>query len=139
MSTFRKISPPNDSANVGYMIGWLSPGGGVRSWFFASTKNTKTTAFKYSQVTYAEGTRSFPVSKTLEVKLFTENLDRDTFQYVSSIMESDYVFLIEKTTDLYKKKKLIAVKNGRVKEGGTGGFHDFAFTIVTDTNAILNS
>lgn len=142
MSLFRQIVSSNKSvaasARLEYMIGWLSPSGGVRSWFFSSSKNLKTTDYKQASVDTLDGSRSFPLSKIQEYKIVTENLDYDTFQYVKSIMESDYVFLIRKNAEPYQKKDLIKIKNGKVKEHHTKDFYDFAFTFVTADNSILN-
>ncbi len=117
-------------ANNGTMMGWLSPSGGVRTWFFQSAG--RTVKHKNAPIHSTEGIRSIPVSADIVFEIKAHGLDLPTMDYVSSIMESNYVFLIAKAFPLDKKP--VSVENGDVKYGGAHKGYTFSgkYRIIRD-------
>ncbi len=98
MSVFRKQIPlsycGDGHGRLEYCLAWLSTDGGVRQWFFASSKNTKKTVYKSVKIESLDDVRSYPLAKTETVDIFADSLTHQEMVYVSSVLESDRVFAL---------------------------------------------
>ncbi len=121
-----------------YFLGWLSPDGGVRTWFFTSPKNAKETSLKFSAVHGIDGGRSFLSSKDDVIVLEALNLNNENFDYVKSIMESNYVFIIGKGSPDNSKKTLVQLKDGKIKEGLGESLSSIKVSFILKDNFTLN-
>ncbi len=115
MSVFRKVAPCSElyrpyHTRGEYLLEWLATSGGLRLWFFSSTKGQAFT--KYSNVPiYREGSaRSIPLTVQDEVTTSATGLDFDSFEYVRSIMESNCINIVGKDSS----RLPVCIKGGKV-------------------------
>ncbi len=100
MAVFRRIRTASEKtpylADGEYMFGWLSPTGGVRTWFFSASAVSRESSYKHLRVRTAGGERSYPTSHGETVEAVAEGLDKESLAYVSSILGPNYVFVVGK-------------------------------------------
>ena len=98
---FRKIRSASRSTigteDYEYTLFWLSPSGGVRQWPFSSTLGRKNEAFRHKVIDTIADFRSIPNRQEITIDMFSRSLSRAEFDYVSSIFESDRIFMYKKS------------------------------------------
>ncbi len=133
----RVIEPDNNHAPKGIMIGWLSGDGHVRTWFFTASGKSEESVAKHARILTKEGERSIPISGAMTGTVKATGLDRPTMDYLSSIIRSNYVFIIEKEWPL--KTKLVSLGNAKTKSGGAIKGYSFTMQYTIHDNNLLKS
>ncbi len=111
------------------MLGWLAPDCSLRTWFFDKDPKGDTTETKMGEVLTSEGLRTLPTSERTAHGIRAYGLDRATYDYVRSIMASNYAFFVHRG-DAFKKT-LITLANAKTSHGGDTKGYTFSGTYYT--------
>lgn len=138
MTTFRQISP-NSSINTvnekyEYYLTWLSPNGGIRSWFFSSTDGDKQTDYELFTIEGQTDIRSVPSEKREAVEVTTKSLESEEFDYIRSIMESNRVYQVNKDAT----RLPIAIVGGSIPRPNKNKEFEISIKFVYKEDDILN-
>lgn len=138
MTTFRKIKPSSIGnpykGDYEYMLMWLSPTGGIRLFLFSSSEGNETESFKSSVIDTDADFRSIPNAHNLEVDLTTKSLSRESFEYVSSIFESNRVISVGKDSSITP----VAIMKAKKKTQKIIKDFTIAFTISLQEPSLMN-
>ena len=138
MTKFRQVVPtstnqPEAEAYEHYLV-WLSPMGGVRSWFYSSTDGVIENDTSGVIIEGIEDIRNVPTQGREVVEAVTVSLNRDTFDYVASIMKSNRVYRCDKSGTLTP----VAVKFGAYEKANRSKEFNFKIVFSYKENSVLN-
>jgi len=101
MAFFRRIEPSSIYSSFKeeyeYLLNWISPNGGVRQWLFSSTDGRRQDKFKSIVIDTDSDYRSVPNTQDITIDVSSQSLSRDRFEYVSTLLKSNRIYLVSKS------------------------------------------
>jgi len=101
MTTFRQVIPNStqnpDNERFEFYLVWLSTGGGVRNWLFSHTDGGESDKFDAFTIEGLDNIRGVPSMERKMVNAVTKSMNKESFDYVKSIMSSNRVYRVDKT------------------------------------------
>lgn len=136
--TFRQVIPNStlNAVNERYQhyLVWLSPKGGVRNWLFSHTDGSEETKYKGIELESLTDIRSIPTEQRDSIKIMTEGISEEEYNYVRSILASNRIYKVTQGN----QKIPVSIKYGSVKRPNQNKGYKLSFTLMFQELDTLN-
>jgi hypothetical protein len=138
MIVFRKIKPSSIGDSLKepseYMIIWLAPNGGIRQYLFTSTENERTDNYRSKIIDTNSDFRSVPNTQSISIDLYSMALTKDSYDYVTSIFESNKVAIVDKDGSITP----CAISRGKKRTRNILKDYDVSISVMLQEPDLLN-
>lgn len=138
MPIYRKIKPSSirNSYKEDYehLLIWLSPSGGIRQYLFSSTEGIREENLQSSVIDTIADFRSIPNKENITIEMFSTSLNREEFDYVSSVLKSNRILLVDKDSTTTP----IAIKSAKKRTARLIKDFEIKFKIMLQEPDLMN-